>query len=92
MSQGDVTLHTLRQRINRCAHTDRILGQLSFANEMSKAADGQYDELVARAAQCLLDQIQKEGCVDRAGALAAEEILSPLSPHRTYRSAYGGST
>lgn len=79
MSQGDVALHTLRHRINHCAHTDRILGQLSFANEMSKAADGKYDSLVAKANQMLLDQLQTEGCVDQKGALAAEEILSPLS-------------
>ena len=79
MSQGDVALHTLRQRINRCAHTERILGQLSFANEMSKANDGRCDDFVAKASQRLLDQIQADGCVDQAGALAAEEILSPLS-------------
>ncbi len=79
MSQGDVALHTLRHRMNRCAHTERILGQLSFANEMSKACDGQYDAIVAKASQYLLDQLQADGYVDKAGALAAEEILSPLA-------------
>ena len=79
MSQGDVALHTLRQRIQRRAHTERILGQLSFANELSKAEGGAYDELVTNAAGLLLEKLENDGCIDQKAAAAAEEILSPLS-------------
>jgi alpha-mannosidase len=58
----------------------RIISQLEYANELSKLAGNQYDELINQVISTLAERSQQDGAITQETALRAEEILQALSP------------
>ncbi len=59
---------------------DRIISQLEYANELSKLAGNQYDELIEQVISTLAERSQKGGAITQETALRGEETLQVLSP------------
>jgi len=59
---------------------DRIISQLEYANELSKLAGNQYDELIEQVISTLAELSQQDGAITQETALRAEETLQVLSP------------
>jgi alpha-mannosidase len=58
----------------------RILSQLEYANELSKLANNQCDELVNQTIAFLAGRSQRDSAITQETAVQAEEILKVLSP------------
>lgn len=57
----------------------RAWAQLAYAASLSSTLGGKFDEAADTAAQYLLEAIESDGCVMKASALRAEELLSPAA-------------
>ena len=57
----------------------RILSQLEYANELSKLAGNQYDELIEQVIAFLASRSQQDGALTQETTERAEEILKVLS-------------
>ena len=66
----------------KCPHgywLDRILYQIKYAIGLSDIRDGQYDELIERVEDFLLDHWKANKNISPEAARQAEALLSPLS-------------
>ena len=58
----------------------RILSQLEYANELSKLANNQYDDLIDQLIVFLAGRSHQDGAITQDTATRAEEMLKVLSP------------
>ena len=72
------TLEALRKNSGYWA--ERIVSQLRYAANLSKAKNGAYDQLISQAVDFLDGKCSEEGAISKAAAVMAEEMISELSP------------
>ncbi|MBQ7378509.1 MAG: alpha-mannosidase [Clostridia bacterium] len=80
-------LQWLQKFLGSSQYAARIVSQLNYAANLSRALDGKYDETVKDAILWLCEAIRGDGEVlTKASALQAEQMLMPLSKDaKTYR-------
>lgn len=73
-------LQWLQKFLGRSEYADRIVSQLNYAANLSRALDGKYAEEVKDAILWLCDAVHADGeVITKATALQAEQMLLPLS-------------
>lgn len=70
----------LRRDLGAGPWAERILAELGFAAEMSRAEGGRYDGIIAEAIAGLDAKARAEGAITRALALDTEQALAELAP------------
>ncbi len=69
----------LKSFLNASPFATRIVSELHFAEALSTAQDGKYDDAVCAAIQALREAIDADGgVITKAAALRAEGLLMPL--------------
>lgn len=74
------TLTSLQKQLTASPHAARIVSQLRFAANLSKALDSKHDATVTKAVNALQASLASEGAITKSAASAVEEMLLPLSP------------
>ena len=71
-------LETLKAKMGTSSYADRIVSELHFACNLSKALDGRYDSEIAEAINALAHAVSEEGVITKTAALACEQMLLPM--------------
>ncbi len=73
-------LNALNARRHESKWAERIASQLTYLDAISKHKENMYNDRIEAAADYILGIANEEGVITKATCLAAEEMLSDLSP------------